>query len=270
MSELTVTETFLKRERWIVASGLVLICALSWAYLLAGAGTGMSAVAMSNWQFPPPAHAVTAGGAWDASYWLVMFSMWWVMMIAMMMPSAAPVVLLYARVYRHGQRQGQIGPTYVPTVSFIAGYLLAWLIFSGAATGLQWVLESLGLLDAMMMWSSDAVLSGSLLIAAGIYQILPLKQACLKHCRSPVDFVSRNWRQGWTGASVMGIQHGIYCVGCCWMVMALLFVGGIMNLVWVAGLSILVLVEKLAPAGRGIGRAAGAVMIATGAYLLVA
>ena len=113
-------------------------------------------------------------------------------------------------------------------------------------------------------------MSGTLLVAAGVYQFLPVKHACLKHCRSPVDFVSRNFRQGWLGAAAMGIKHGTYCVGCCWLIMALLFVGGIMNLVWIAGLAMLVLVEKLAPEGRGIGRAAGAAMIATGSYLLLA
>lgn len=224
---------------------------------------------MTTWQFPPPVHAATSGGSWDSGYWLIMASMWWIMMMAMMMPSAAPVVLLYARVYRHAQRQGRIDSPYVPTASFVVGYLFAWLMFSLVATALQWGLESVGLVDAMMMWSRDTVMSGGLLVAAGTYQFLPLKQACLKHCRSPVDFVSRNWRQGWAGAASMGIKHGIYCVGCCWPIMALLFVGGIMNLVWIAGLAILVLVEKLAPEGQAIGRAAGAAMIATGGYLLI-
>jgi predicted metal-binding membrane protein len=270
MSETTTAEGLLQRDRWIVAGGLVLICALSWIYLLGGAGTGMSTAAMTTWQFPPPIRVVTSGGSWGPSYWVVMVLMWWIMMIAMMTPSAAPVVLLYARVYRHGQRHGQIESPYVPTASFVAGYLFVWLVFSLGATSLQWLLESLDLLDAMMMWSSDLVLSGGLLIAAGTYQFSPLKQACLKHCRSPIEFVSQHWRQGRVGATVMGIEHGIYCVGCCWLVMALLFVGGIMNLVWIAGLAIIVLVEKIAPAGRQVANAAGAAMIATGGYLLVA
>ncbi len=265
----TTVEALLRRDRWIVAGGLALICVLSWFYLLGGAGTGMSTVAMTTWQFPPPVRGGSFAGPWEASYWLVMASMWWIMMIAMMMPSAAPVVLLYARVYRHAQRRKQIDSPYVPVASFVSGYLFAWLLFSLVATGMQWSLESLGLLDAMMMWSSHAVMSGGLLLAAGIYQYLPLKQVCLKHCRSPVDFVSRHWRQGHAGAAVMGIEHGLYCVGCCWLVMALLFVGGIMNLVWVAGLAILVLIEKISPAGDLVARAAGAVMIAAGSYLLL-
>ena len=269
MSTTTTAEAFLRRDRWIVAGGLALICALSWFYLLGGAGTGMSTLAMTTWQFPPPVRTADSGASWPMSYWLIMASMWWIMMCAMMMPSAAPMVLLYARVYRHAQRHGQIESPYVPTASFVAGYLFVWLVFSLAATSLQWLLESLGLLDAMMMWSSDLVLSGGLLIAAGTYQFLPLKQACLKHCRSSVDFVSRNWRQGSTGAAAMGIEHGIYCVGCCWPIMALLFVGGIMNVVWIAGLAILVLVEKITPAGRQVANAAGAAMIAAGGYLLV-
>jgi predicted metal-binding membrane protein len=270
MSTTTTAEAFLRHDRWIIASGLALICALSWFYLLRGAGTGMSAVAMTTWQFPPPIHGSSYVGSWDTSYWLVMLSMWWIMMIAMMMPSAAPVVLLYARVYRHAQREGQIKSPYVPTASFVAGYLLAWFVFSLAATSLQWSFESSALLNAMTMWSSDLVMSGTLLVVAGVYQFLPLKHACLKHCRSPVEFVSRNWRQGWIGAAAMGIKHGAFCVGCCWLIMALLFVGGIMNLVWIAGLAVLVLAEKLVAEGHALGRAAGAAMIAAGVYLLVA
>ena len=270
ITETTATEGLLRRDRWFVIGGLVLICALSWFYLLSGAGTGMNTAELTTWQFPPPVHGATSSSPWDASYWLIMVSMWWIMMIAMMMPSAAPVVLLYARVYRHAQRQGQIESPYVPTTSFVAGYLLAWFVFSLAVTSLQWSLDSSGLFNAMTMWSSNLVMSGTLLIAAGVYQFLPLKHACLKHCRSPADFVSRHWRRGRAGAAVMGIQHGIHCLGCCWLIMALLFVGGIMNLVWIAGLAVFVLAEKLAPEGHAIGRAAGAAMIATGVYLLAA
>ena len=269
MHAITVTEEFLRADRWIVGAGVALIGVLSWVYLMLGAGTGMSAVAMTTWQFPPPVHAASAPGAGDLSYWIIMASMWWVMMIAMMLPSAAPVVLLYARVYRHGQKRGQINSPYVPTASFVAGYLLVWLAFSLVATGMQWLLGQLGLLDAMMMWSTNTALSGGLLAVAGIYQFSAPKSACLKHCRSPVEFVSQRWRKGRIGAATMGIEHGLYCVGCCWLVMALLFVGGIMNLVWIAGLAFLVLLEKLVPHERWVGRMSGSLMIAAAIYLLL-
>ena len=270
MAGITATEVLLRRDRLIVAAGLILICLLSWLYIAGGAGTGMSTAAMSTWQFPPPVTMSNALAPWDPSYWIVMALMWWVMMIAMMVPSAAPTILLYARVYRHARTRGQIGHTAIPTAAFGGGYLLAWLAFSLAATSLQWSLEQLGLMDAMMMWSTNSVLSGSFLVAAGVYQLSPLKSVCLKHCRSPVDFISRHWRAGRSGAALMGLQHGFYCVGCCWLLMVLLFVGGVMNLVWIAGLAIFVLLEKLAPYGTVIGRASGLLMIAAGGYLLLA
>lgn len=270
MTSTTATEALLRRERLIIAAGLILICLLSWAYVAGGAGTGMSTAAMSTWQFPPPAHMSNAAAPWDWSYWIVMALMWWVMMIAMMVPSAAPTVLLYAGVYRHAQAKGQIGHTIIPTAAFVSGYLFAWLAFSVVATCLQWLLEQAGLVDAMMMWSTNSVLSGSFLTAAGIYQLSPLKSVCLKHCRSPADFISRHWRANRSGAARMGLQHGLYCIGCCWFLMALLFVGGIMNLVWIAGLAIFVLLEKIAPFGHVFGRVSGLLMIAAGIYLLVA
>ncbi len=223
MAGITATEVLLRRDRLIVAAGLILICLLSWLYIAGGAGTGMSTAAMSTWQFPPPVTMSNALAPWDSSYWIVMALMWWVMMIAMMVPSAAPTILLYARVYRHAQTRGQIGHTSIPTAAFV-----------------------------------------------GVYQLSPLKSACLKHCRSPADFISRHWRAGRSGAALMGLEHGFYCVGCCWLLMVLLFVGGVMNLVWIAGLAIFVLLEKLAPYGTVIGRASGLLMIAAGGYLLLA
>lgn len=267
---MTATEALLRRDRWIVGVGLVVICLLSWLYLLSGAGTGMNPAAMTTWQFPLPTHQSTAGTAWDPSYWISMALMWWIMMIAMMVPSAAPMILLYARVYRHAQDKGQIDHAAVPTAAFLGGYLSIWLAFSLAATTLQWSLEQAGLLHAMMMWSTNIVLSASFLIAAGIYQLSPLKSACLKQCRSPAEFISRRWRDSRSGAALMGLEHGFYCIGCCWLLMALLFAGGIMNLVWIAGLAIFVLLEKLWPHGNLFGRISGLLMIAAGTYLLVA
>jgi len=270
VSTTTATEALLRRERLIIGAGITVVCLLSWLYLLTGAGTGMSTVAMSTWQFPPPIHAGGTTVVWSSSYWIIMVLMWWVMMIAMMIPSAAPTILLYARVYRHAQEKGQMGRVVIPTAAFATGYLLAWLVFSLVATILQWLLEQVGLMHAMLMWSTNNVLSASFLIAAGVYQLSPLKNACLSHCRTPADFISRNWRDSRIGAATMGFHHGLYCVGCCWFLMALLFVGGIMNLVWIIGLAVFVLVEKLAPFGYSIARASGLLMIGAGAYLLIA
>lgn len=266
---LTVTERVVRRERLVVAGGLAAMALLAWLFVLDGAGTGMSVRAMSTWRFPPPL-VPAANEAWPAAYWLVMLAMWWVMMIAMMVPSAAPAILVYARVVRHAQNQGESPAAVVPATWFAAGYLLAWLGFSIAAVLVQWGLERLGLMHMMMMWSLDAWLSGAILIVAGLYQLSPFKERCLRQCRMPAEFLARNWRPGIGGAVRLGAAHGLYCVGCCVMLMALLLVGGIMNLFWIAGIAILVLVEKLAPAGGYVARITGAALIAGGVYVLVA
>jgi predicted metal-binding membrane protein len=266
---LSAAERLLRRDRWIVGGGLLLVCLLSWIYLLAGSGTGMSIAAMTSWQFPPPATGGPGGGSWSAAYWIIMLLMWWIMMIAMMVPSAAPMILLYARVYRHGQPAGAGLAAAVPTAAFVAGYLVAWLLFSGLATGLQFALERSGLVHRMTMWSTTAALSGAFLVVAGLYQFSPWKNRCLNRCRSPVEFLSTHWRKSRAGALRMGVDHGLYCIGCCWSLMLLLFVGGVMNLVWIAGLAVIVLLEKLHRYGRSFARAAGALMLAAGAYLLL-
>ena len=264
----TLTEAVLRRERLIIACGLGLICLLSWAYLLQGAGTGMSTLAMTTWQFPPPMKGGSSSH-WPLLYWLLMLLMWWVMMIAMMVPSAAPMILLYARVNRHSRQQAGEPAGLVPTSAFLLGYLLAWLVFSLVATLLQWGLEQAELLHGMLMWSNSRVLSGLFLLAAGIYQFSNLKNTCLQHCRGPASFLTEHWRPGALGALRMGLAHGLFCVGCCWFLMLLLFVGGIMNLVWIAGLAILVLLEKLLPRGLWVARASGLTMLLAGVYLLL-
>jgi predicted metal-binding membrane protein len=265
----TALESLLRRDRWVIGIGLALICVIGWLFLIGGAATGMSAVAMSSWEFPPPVHALTAGAAWDLSYWIVILLMWWIMMIAMMVPSAAPMILLYAKVYRHNaHRERQPSPV-APTAAFAGGYLMAWFAFSALATVLHWALESSGLVHRMTMWSTTTALSGAFLLAAGIYQFSPLKELCLRQCRSPAAFLSTHWRASRWGAARMGIEHGVYCVGCCWSLMLLLFVGGVMNLVWIAGLAIIVLLEKVTLPGRWIARAAGALMVLAGTYLLL-
>jgi predicted metal-binding membrane protein len=267
----TLTERIVRREQILVGLGLVILTVLAWLYVLLGAGTGMSTLAMSTWQFPPPTPAMGMAGEWNAAYWLTMLAMWWVMMIAMMIPSAAPMILLYARVYRHGQTRGQISDSsIVPTAAFASGYLACWLAFSVLATALQFALEQAGLVHGMLMWSTDRWLTAALLIAAGLFQLSPLKATCLAHCRSPAEFLSRHWRAGRLGAFRLGILHGAYCLGCCWALMLLLFAAGIMNLVWIAGLAVLVLIEKLAPFGARLSPVIAATLIAAGLYVAAA
>ncbi len=222
---------------------------------------------MTTWQFPPPRPAAMMAGEWDTAYWLIMLVMWWVMMIAMMIPSAAPMILLYARVFRQGQARGQISGALVPTASFAAGYLVCWLGFSALATALQFALEQIGLVHGMWMWSTSRWLTAALLIVAGLFQLTWLKGACLEHCRAPASFLAEHWRAGRLGAFRLGLVHGAYCLGCCWALMLLLFAAGIMNLVWIAGLAILVLVEKLAPFGGRLGPISAALLIGAGVYV---
>jgi len=192
--------------------------------------------------------------------------MWWVMMIAMMTPGAAPMVLLYAKVA--AQPASSAAPPSVNgrVLAFAGGYLLLWLGFSVMAAAAHFVLERSGVLSAMQMGSISTVLSGFLLIAAGLYQVTPLKRACLVKCRSPAVFLSSHWRKGTLGALRMGLDHGIYCVGCCFALMLLLFVGGVMNLVWIVGLTVFVAFEKLAPFGAWGARVSGVLLLALSAW----
>lgn len=266
----SLTETLLRRERWIVLSGLAAITFLSWTYILTGAGTGMSARAMTIASLFP--HRMFGSplqpSGWTPGYWIIMLLMWWVMMIAMMTPSAAPVILLYARAMRYAQGNGQLGRSVVPTAAFAGGYLLVWLGFSLFATLLQRGLERSGGISAMWMASAHAGLSAAILILAGLYQLSPWKHRCLNHCRAPAEFLSRHRRPGRLGAVRMGIEHGAFCVGCCWLLMALLFVGGIMNVLWIAVLAIFVLLEKLAPQGCRFARVTGIVLVVWGGATL--
>jgi len=210
---------------------------------------------------------------WTPDHALVLFSMWWLMMIAMMLPSAAPMVLLHAAVTRTGlARSDDSGPNAPShrlrsaTLAFIAGYLVMWGAFSLVAVVAQWALVRGELLSAMMMPTSR-FLGAGLLIAAGLWQLTPLKTVCLRHCRSPISFLSTHWRPGVGGAFRMGIKHGVFCLGCCWFLMALLFYGGVMNLIWIIGLALFVFAEKILPAGVAFGRATGLLLIAWGAWL---
>ncbi|KVD56592.1 metal-binding protein [Burkholderia ubonensis] len=254
-----------RHERVVTALGMAAVVALSWFYLWTGAGMGMSALDMTAATLFP--HRLPNGiGSMDPSLATVIV-MWWTMMIAMMTPGAAPLILLYRRVLRHYGAADEASSA--PSLALLAGYLTAWLAFSIAAASLQKVLQPTGLISEMMLWSKSALLSAIVLAAAGIYQLSSFKRACLTQCRSPVQFLTTHWRPGAAGSFRLGLHHGLYCVGCCWLLMALLFVGGVMNLVWIAALSLVVFVEKNLPGGERIGRALGIVLIAwAGATLL--
>jgi len=235
-----------------------------WLGMFAGAGMNMDltvslAASSSN---AMSMSGTAAGPLWSTGQFALTLTMWWVMMVAMMLPSAAPTILLYGKATSNAAIRPQ-------TESFLAGYILIWGGFSLLATALQSLLVQFELLARMAMASKSWMLSSAILILAGLYQLSPLKQTCLRHCRSPAHFISRHFRPGNVGALRMGILHGAYCVGCCWLLMALLFVGGAMNLAWIAFLTLLVAMEKLLPFGAHIGRVAGAGLIAWGLVILV-
>ncbi len=257
-------EGVVKRDRVVVLGALIAVVGLSWAYVFAGAGMDMSAFEMTRMNSGNGGMNMMMPAVWDLGYAGVMFVMWWVMMVAMMLPAAAPIVLLFAAINR---KQRESGNPYIPTALFASAYLVVWAGFSIAAVGVQWSLEVTTLLSPMLV-SASVVLGGVLLLAAGIYQLTPLKQACLKHCRSPLQFILTRWCNGAYGAFRMGIEHGASCVGCCWFLMGLLFFGGIMNLYWITGLAVFVLLEKTVPVGHWIGYVVGVGLIGWGSVVL--
>ena len=247
-------ETVLRRDRMVVLAALAALALLCWLYLASlAAAPGMAGMAPSVAQWTPR----------DA---LATLLMWSVMMVGMMTPSVAPMILIYARVGRQAESRGT---PFASAGWFALGYFLAWIAFAALATGLQWGLER-ALLVSPMVASATPVFGAILLIAAGIYQWTPLKSACLSHCQSPLQFIQHHGGfRGERGASVaLGLQHGLYCIGCCWALMLLLFVGGVMNLLWIAAIGALVLAEKLIP-GRLFQRITGVALIFAGAALLV-
>jgi predicted metal-binding membrane protein len=252
-----------RRDRWLIAAALLAVVALAWGWLLAGAGMDMSAVdmtamaGMDGWLMQP--------AVWSPAYAALIFTMWWVMMVAMMLPSAAPMVLLFARVHRNGKA---VGKPWMPSALFTAGYLFAWGGFSLVATALQWGLESVKWLSPMLQ-TSNRWLGAGLLIAAGLWQLTPLKARCLGHCRTPLGFLVGHWRAGRFGAVRMGLEHGAFCLGCCWFLMALLFFGGVMNLYWIVGLAVFVLLEKTIPLGHWLARVTGIALVAWGIALVL-
>jgi len=245
------------RERFIVSTGLLGLALLAWVYLFLDArrmNAGSTAAdcmrqmsAFSSITALPP-------------LWL----MWSIMMVAMMLPSALPMVLTFAAVSRNRRQRGR---PYVPVAIFIGGYLLVWFVFSVLAAVAQWVLHRAALLSDLMA-SRSTLLAGLLLLGAGLFQFTPLKHACLHRCRSTFEFIMTRWREGRLGALRMGLEHGAFCTGCCWALMSLLFVLGVMNLLWIAALTVIVCLEKLLRAGARSSVAIGFLLLGAGLYVL--
>lgn len=256
MKNRTSLESLLRRDRWLLGAALSILTALCWAWVIPmardmyGPMTGASAWMMS--------------AEWTLKHWVLLFAMWVVMMIGMMLPSAAPALLLYAQVIRQSPEADRAG-AYL--YAFAAGYVTIWTLFSLAATVLQGLARHWLLLSPMMEVQSRA-LGGGLLLLAGAYQLTPFKHSCLASCRSPVAFLVEHWKRGGAGAFRLGLAHGLHCLGCCWALMLLLFVGGVMNLWWIAALTVFVLLEKLAPLGAQGGRLSGLLIGAFGLWTL--
>jgi predicted metal-binding membrane protein len=234
----------------------VCVAALAWVALLRMPMPGMDMAEMAM----PMVHA------WTALDVALLFAMWAVMMVAMMTPSATPMVMTFHEV---NQRRSASGRPSVPSTVFLLGYVVVWTAFSALATIAQWWLHERAALSSDMALVSPQA-GGALLIAAGIFQWTPLKRTCLAHCRSPLSFVMAKWREGIVGAFRMGLHHGVYCVGCCWALMALLFVVGVMNLLWVAAIGGFVLFEKTLRVGDVAGRVVGIALGAAGAWMMLA
>jgi predicted metal-binding membrane protein len=251
-------ERLISREQAVVGLCLAVLIALAWFWLASA---------------PPGGHGMEGGHSgmampaappdpWSAGYLLPAFAMWTLMMVAMMLPSAAPMILLYSRVAARSDR----GPPLAPLV--LCAYLALWTGFAAFAALAQALLIATGLVGEMSLAIGDRRVAGALLLLAGLYQLTPLKRACLEQCRSPLSFILRLSRPGAAGALRLGAAHGLYCLGCCWALMLLLFVGGVMNLAWIAGLALLVVVEKFAPARLWISRLIATVLVVAGATLM--
>jgi predicted metal-binding membrane protein len=259
-------EGLARHDRAVVLGAIAGVTAIAWAYVLRLAA-GMTTMPQGGMEMPAmPGMVSPSIEPWGAADLLFMFSMWAVMMVGMMLPSVAPMILIYARVARQAVEQRK---PFAPSGWFAAGYLLAWAGFAAAATVAQWALEQLALLSPMTMATGDR-LGGLVLIVAGAYQWTPLKDSCLAQCQAPLIFIQRHggFRRDPGGALWLGFRHGLYCVGCCWALMGILFVVGIMNPLWIAAVAAFVLLEKVVPAGRAVSRIAGAALIVAGVWLI--
>ena len=249
-------EAVLRRQRLFLALVLLLVTLLSWLWIAAMARDMYGSMrGFAAWMMTP---------AWDATHLLLLWAMWAVMMTAMMLPSASPTLLLYLRAARVQEERSQAA---LRVYALAGGYLSVWAVFSVAATLLQRVLATREILSPMMEPVS-AIPAAALLLIAGAYQLSPLKRACLRTCRSPLSFLMRRWQPGWTGAYRMGVEHGAWCLGCCWALMLLLFAGGVMNLAVIAALTAWVLIEKLLPLGEHSARLSGVLLIGAAIWML--
>lgn len=259
MKTQTSLELILKKDRYILIAGLFFLCALSWWYIIY-LYQQMHPMNMDAFLFAMPMTP-----HWTLSDFVLLFFMWLVMMIAMMVPSVAPLVLIFAMVNR--QKREMQNP-FVPAGYLLGGYFIVWTLFSFLATILQWFFQKISWLNPEMV-VTNRILGGVMLIAAGLFQFTPLKTRCLNYCRNPVDFIHHRWKQGKAGALKMGIGNGVYCLGCCWTLMILLFVTGIMNVLWIALIAAFVLVEKLLPGVKWVSYVGGAGLIAYGIWILI-
>ena len=246
----------IKQEQIFVVLGIILLTVLTWSYIFylnSAAAMPMNEISMPQMN------------SWNLNDFLAIFIMWSVMMTAMMIPSAAPMILVFASVYHKRKLSGN---DFVPTWIFLLGYLLIWTGFSFLAAFLQWLLHHYSIISPELKLISP-VSSGIVLLAVGIYQFTPMKNVCLKNCQNPLNFVMGSWREGSLGAFIMGIHHGLYCLGCCWILMLLLFVAGVMNLIWVAMIAVLIFLEKIIPSGKWFIRISGILFAAWGFILII-
>jgi predicted metal-binding membrane protein len=243
-------------DKAFVIAGLVGVVACAWVYLVSAS--------LDMYGRMHGAAAWMMEATWDATYFVLIFLMWVAMMVAMMLPSALPTILIFHRAVQNDQK---VRSPHKHMFVFVAGYVLAWCGFSLVATLLQWSLAETALLSPMMV-SASPWLGGAILLVAGVYQWTPFKNACLQNCRSPLGFLAEHWQPGMPGALRLGLHHGLHCVGCCWALMLLLFVGGVMSLLWIGAITAFVLVEKLVPYGAQGGRLSGLALVLAGAWVL--
>ena len=249
-----------RRDRVVISICLVLVIVLAWAYLV---HLGRQMSSSMDYDMKMAAMGMSMDRPWATADLLYTFAMWTVMMVGMMAGTAAPVLFLFAAMQSGRLERG----TRFAVLIFGIGYIAVWVGFSAVAAIAQWALHDAALLSPAMV-ASSSILSGGILIAAGAYQLTPLKLSCLRQCRTPLGFLVANWRDGTRGAVQMGVRHGMHCLGCCWALMCVLFVVGVMNLAWVGALTVFVLIEKIGPGGLVVSRMAGAAMIVAGVLFM--